>query len=347
MQLEPPMKYGRGLDAHTCERRVLRTFRWLASLLAMAPLICTTQPAVGATSPARSVNAALAPGALKTAGNADHALFNAIFDGQFDQLQFEQHSTYMKAIASGYMQGFSRDCIPPIPPNFMEIIDTECARSLQRIDQYGVASESCLEHRDVRTGIYVDRQVYAAVNNAPIRALGDNLTEMFNSIQQGRAVTMAKDWIQLKLEALDLAKLNGCSSPVLRRFKDNLMRFALGQQGIRPDGTIAVSLPKLAEIDMHDLETKAAAAGPILADDEGRSLARVVEIFEGFVQSNDPEGMSERYQDLKRMVDLNLKRRCTAGEQKACSGYEATKKVLEAMNDIMKNSPKVPQRASR
>lgn len=201
-------------------------------------------PPSGLSSPAG--RGALQASDLKVGSGTNAALLTAIYVGGFDKIKIDRASTALSALGNGYIEGYFESCKDFLPPHPVELMTTECAEVW--VNRYGVEG-SCASYRPKRTGIYADPKLYAALNSAPIQQVSSalrSLTDLMTSDNPFTAgVGMVLDTVQMKADASQVVAQTGCTSPALKHFQINLERFALGQGGIRLNGTVELGVALL------------------------------------------------------------------------------------------------------
>jgi hypothetical protein len=195
--------------------------------------------------------AALQPGDLKMGSGPDGALLNAIYQGAFETIDIDRSSVQFAAIGGGYVEGFSHSCFNDLPPNKVELMRSECNGDYWvTYNRFGVTSQTCIAYHDVGTGVFADPKLNAALNSNPIQQVGstlriftDMLTTGDNPLAAGLGLTV--NLVQLKADTSQMVSQNECRSPALKHFQKNLERFALGQGGLRLNGTVEMGVALL------------------------------------------------------------------------------------------------------
>jgi hypothetical protein len=166
----------------------------------------------------------------------------ALYLGDFAHARLERDSLEFDTLFGSYLSAFARRCSEYLPKNKVEMTRSECAREQYSVDRYGnrVGGSSCIEYRQVGTGLYADPDLYAAQKQVDAEAGRNMVRDTFKSMA-------GKDPMSAALHTLDAAGsvgndmdsllgMNACASPGLKRFQDNMMRFALGQPPMRLAG---------------------------------------------------------------------------------------------------------------
>jgi hypothetical protein len=190
-------------------------------------------------------------GALKVSGGPDGEVLNAIYEGDFDKVSLDRSSPEFASIGGGYIEGFSSNCLDQLPKNRVELTRTVCDAPWVITNGWGnVVSSGCNASHEEGTGVFADPQLYAALHSTPVQAVGSAMRVVVDMLTKGGdpisgPINMALNMVQLKTDAQNLVAQNGCTSPALRRFKQNLEGFALGKEGLRLDGTVQLGVALL------------------------------------------------------------------------------------------------------
>ena len=190
--------------------------------------------------------APLHPGDLKAGSGPDAEMLNAIYEGTFDKVQFDRASLDLNAIGDGYIEGFFASCRQQLPPDAVELTVSVCEAGWK--DVWGNVT-SCSYWKPEGTGVFADPRLHAALNSAPIQQVSSTMRVITNMMTDDNplagSVTLALNAVQLKADAGQLVSQTGCTSPALRQFQKNLQRFALGQGGLRLNGTVELGVALL------------------------------------------------------------------------------------------------------
>lgn len=186
--------------------------------------------------------AELVPTSFSAKGLNYEKELTGLYLGDFAHAKLERDSLEFDTLFGSYLSAFARRCSEYLPANKVEMTRSECAREQYSVDRYGnrVGSSSCVEYRQVGTGLYADPDLYAAQRQVDADAGRNMVRDTFKSLA-------GKDPMGAALHTLDAAGsvgsdmdsllgMNACASPGLKRFQDNMMRFALGQPPLRLAG---------------------------------------------------------------------------------------------------------------
>jgi hypothetical protein len=165
-----------------------------------------------------------------------------LYLGDFAHTPLKRDSLEFDTLFGSYLTAFARRCSQYLPANKVEMTRSECAREQYSVDRYGnrVGGSSCVEYRQVGTGLYADPDLYAARLQVDAEAARNMVHDTFQSLS-------TKDPLGVAMHTMDAAGsvgndmdsllgMNTCASPGLKRFQDNMLRFALGQQPLRLAG---------------------------------------------------------------------------------------------------------------
>ena len=155
--------------------------------------------------------------------------------GDFAHTRLGRDSLELDTLFGSYLSAFARRCSDYLPANKVEMTRTECAREQYRVNQYGaqVGASTCIEYRQVGTGLYADPDLYAAQKQVDAAASGNMLRETFRGMAGNNpmgAAQHAMDATSSVGSDMDsLLRMNTCASPGLKRCQENMMRFALAK----------------------------------------------------------------------------------------------------------------------
>lgn len=183
----------------------------------------------------------LVPTSFSTRGLNYEKELSGLYLGDFAHAGLERDSLEFDTLFGSYLSAFARRCSEYLPANKVEMTRSECAREQYTVDRYGNrVGSSCVEYRQVGTGLYADPDLYAAQKQVDADAARNMVRDTFKGMA-------GKDPLGTALHTLDAAGsvggdmdsllgMNACASPGLKRFQDNMKRFALGQPPLRLAG---------------------------------------------------------------------------------------------------------------
>ncbi len=180
--------------------------------------------------------------AFNTDGLFNAEFFDYIFRGQFENVQMKRMDTQFLMIFEQYLRTFGRQCPASLPSSKVEIMNWVCATEEVTTNGYGIeTSRVCIEWTKVGSGLYARRDLYEAklrvesIQSAD--AFRNTLAMLADPNAMGNSVDMIHKANGVKNDMAQLFNLNNCNNPGVRRFEENLKRFALNQQAIRMQGT--------------------------------------------------------------------------------------------------------------
>jgi hypothetical protein len=176
-------------------------------------------------------------------GLRNEALLTNLYIGNFKGIDFDRTNVLFEGLFSDYLRSYGSRCDAYLPKNKVEIKETYCKQQEYDYDRSGNrgGAKGCLSYGTRGTGIYADPTLYAAKDQLDSVAGPAMIQQAFNTMAGkngdgmstllGALKTLgASQTITTDMDAL--VGMNGCSSPGLKRFQENLMLFALGKQPI-------------------------------------------------------------------------------------------------------------------
>lgn len=184
------------------------------------------------------------PSALNISGLKQANLFSYIHDGRFER--FKDNETSFKMMFVAFVPAFSANCPSSLPKDKVEITYVENTYSsqmnylLSRRGVVGAYSTTQLENsKVVGTKIYADPQYYQ-INENIKQEIGLAMSRQFLN-------TLGVNTSGSKINLNDISKLsvdlpadfdsflnkNGCDSPSIKKFSDNLLRLANNKPSIQ------------------------------------------------------------------------------------------------------------------
>lgn len=184
----------------------------------------------------------LAAGGFSSKGLKNEELFANIFLGDFESLPFERDNMTFSTLLGAYLKSFAEDCPGSLPSNKVEMTRQECATERVTRNGWGVEiSRTCIEWRTERTGLYADPSLYAAKSTVD-RAQAANilspksgggilegLAGALTDFASGKTLDEMRKALDVSSEVAPLISMNGCSARGLKRFQENLRRFAVNE----------------------------------------------------------------------------------------------------------------------
>lgn len=191
-------------------------------------------------------------------GLENEPTFNGLYSGQFTKIELERESPMFSALFASYLNSYGAQCDRYLPANKVEIMRSECAREQYTVNGYGarVGGSTCIEYRQVGTGIYADPVLYRAKLNLERQAAPESIRQVFAMATRGDAIgnalNMAGNMKVLQQDLVSLVGMNGCTSPALRQFAANLIAYSESRPGIQAAGFAAAAAPKAPEGPFRD-----------------------------------------------------------------------------------------------
>lgn len=204
---------------------------------------------------------AKAPG-FNAQGLNHEGFVTRLMQGNFAATSITPDSPLFNGLYGSYLYAYARQCAADPktrPKDFVEMTNLQCVQQGITTTYYrnGAFSESapyCTQWKDILSGSFADPKMWEEKKKLDTVFLGDTYKHMFAATKgfglefggavmpnprqiAEAAVTRAKD-----MEAL--VKTNGCNSPGLMRFQENLRLFAMSRPfGIRPNGSLEPPIP--------------------------------------------------------------------------------------------------------
>ncbi|WP_190809378.1 hypothetical protein [Flagellimonas sp. S3867] len=179
---------------------------------------------------------------FNTDGLFNAEFFDYVFRGEFQNVALKREDTHFLMIFEQYLRTFGRQCPSSLPTNKVEIMNWVCATEEVTTNGYGIeTSRVCIEWKTVGSGLFARRDLYEAKLNVEriqsADVLRNTLAMMADPNAMGNSVDMIHKANGLKNDMAQLFNLNTCNNPGVKRFEENLKRFALNQAPIKMKGT--------------------------------------------------------------------------------------------------------------
>ena len=214
--------------------------------------------------------AELTRGSLVTAGLADPQLFRSLYAGDFEQVRLERDDPLLGALFYHYLVACANRCAETLPADKVEMTEPECVGWFVPRNKWGVqvGPEACVRYEPRATGLYADPVLLDAYVQFQNEARPSMMRTVMGGVLRngpvGGTVALADKAATMTRDVDALLAANGCASPPVRRFQDNLRLFTLNRQPIRIDGAGGASAATR--------EPQAAARGPAGESDYARLL---------------------------------------------------------------------------
>ena len=213
------------------------------TIIALAVAFLAVAPATAAaqTSPRDQPAAPLSSRSLSADGLSNRGNVTGLFTGDFTAVDFNRDDLVFEVFFQQYLSAYARTCSASLPPNKVEMTRQECATEEVTRNGFGVEiSRTCVSYVTVGTGLYADPDLYAAKLQIERLIAADTFRHVGRMLTQADPIAGALSLVSTSQAAASdmnaLLGMNACASPALKRFQDNLRRFALNQPPIRLDG---------------------------------------------------------------------------------------------------------------
>ncbi|MEZ5355625.1 MAG: hypothetical protein R2762_23565 [Bryobacteraceae bacterium] len=184
---------------------------------------------------------------FRTAGMGNAKLFRAIFNGQFEGLEMARDDDRFISLMSSYMRVFDQKCSQHLPGDARQVTSPVCTETTRQTTFRGATPlfwrDYCSlwgEQNEYRADprLY---EPYAELRRESISSAfsGDLLTNFvnaINSVRTGKAAQTAGEMMSVLRDMHRLIPENGCTSPGLQRFQENMRRFAAKEPAIPLEG---------------------------------------------------------------------------------------------------------------
>ncbi len=185
-------------------------------------ILVVAAPAFGQSAPETSVP----PYALKTAGLKAPGFFFAMRNGLFENIELTPRAPIFHETYRNYVYAYGSACKKYLPEGAVELTENKCShfhRNAIRRGTMVVGSEDvCDAWTAAPTGVFADprfiKHYYLSVSEAQAA---------YGSVPDLELLKSAgKDIAMLKSDIAALLAQNDCTSPDLKLFSENLLRFA-------------------------------------------------------------------------------------------------------------------------
>jgi len=173
-----------------------------------------------------------------TDGLVNSELMKNFFLGNFIEIPFNRDNIFFSTMISAYMYAYANACKSSLPSNMVPIMENKCNAWMITRNGYGVEiSRYCTDWVKKPTGYYASPELYAAYSEIERIQAGDvfkNIGKIiFGENPIGSVTSNVLDAITLKSDMSRLISVNGCNNAGLKRFEENLIRFAHNNHPIR------------------------------------------------------------------------------------------------------------------
>ncbi len=217
----------------------------------------TAKREVTPTPEVRKPSEALGVASFSAKGLNYETELTGLYLGDFAHARLERDAMEFDLLFGSYLNAYARRCDAYLPENKVEMTRAVCAREQYTVNGYGVrvGPSTCIEYRRVGTGLYADPELYAAQQQVDSEVgrdvLRDTLRGMSGNNPMGAAMRSIDAATSVGSDMDSLLGMNACASPGLKRFQENMLRFARGEAPLHLAGgeTLASVRPKAADGD--------------------------------------------------------------------------------------------------
>lgn len=207
-------------------------------------------PGKSASGGAWPTSGVLSAAALVVPDTPNGEILKSIYSGEFDKVDADRSGPLFQAIGSGYIQGFSDHCRKFLPADRIQLTKSVCDMEQVTTNGWGVqTSETCVSWEQVPIDEYADPRLYSALNSTPMQTVASAMRTAMNvmsgNVSLGQMLGSVGTTVDASSAAANLSVSNSCTSAALHRFQQNLQRFALGEDGIRLNGTEEIGVALL------------------------------------------------------------------------------------------------------
>jgi hypothetical protein len=178
---------------------------------------------------------------FKTDGLQYSRLYQSLYEGDFLNVSFTRDDTKFSVLVNEYLNAYAKTSGACLPKNKVEIMTQECAT--ERVTTNGWGTETgreCVRWITVGTGLYAKPYLYEGKlvldniqNNNAVR---NTWRLLLNQNGQGELGGLVAFHGAVQNDMILLISQNGCRSMALKRFEQNLRRFALNELPFRGGG---------------------------------------------------------------------------------------------------------------
>ncbi|GHA47845.1 hypothetical protein GCM10007103_30970 [Salinimicrobium marinum] len=163
-----------------------------------------------------------------------------IFMGNIEDVPFKREDLFFGSLFNAYVTEYARYCANSLPPDKIELTRQDCNKQQEIKNGFGITiSRQCVGWVTVGTGFYAAPDMYAAMGVLEEFLFSNALSIVGQEDIMGFTAKMTGEMKAVHMDMAALIRINGCDSPGLKRFQENLRLFALGQEPIRIETLIA------------------------------------------------------------------------------------------------------------
>ena len=163
-----------------------------------------------------------------------------IFMGNMEDVPFKRKDLFFGSLFNAYVTEYAKYCANSLPPDKIELTRQDCNKQQEIKNGFGITiSRQCVGWVTVGTGYYAAPDMYAAMGVLEEFLFSNVLSIVGQEDIMGFTAKMTGEMKAVHMDMAALIRINGCDSPGLKRFQENLRLFALGQEPIRIETLIA------------------------------------------------------------------------------------------------------------
>lgn len=166
--------------------------------------------------------------------------YDYIFRGHFENLKMTREDTEFLMIFDKYLRTYGTRCASFLPADKVQIMNLVCDVEEVTTFMDGHEERNCVKYKWVPSGLYARPELYDAMNEVErIQSkgvIGMALAMIADPNAIGNSVDQIHKVNGLRNDMAEFFQLNQCNSEGVRRFEENLKRFALNGKSIRMQG---------------------------------------------------------------------------------------------------------------
>lgn len=175
---------------------------------------------------------------FKTDGLYYAEFYDYIFRGHFEHINFSRKDSQFSMIIEDYLRKYGSQCSRYLPTNKVEIMKLVCSREKVTRNGYGIEiSRVCVDWDWVGTGIFARPDLYKAKQIVQDDNTSEGIQKILALYKDSNVIGNSIDLIHkkngLRNDMSEIFRLNSCNSKGIKRFEENLKRFALGKSSLR------------------------------------------------------------------------------------------------------------------
>ncbi|MAT89387.1 MAG: hypothetical protein CMC35_01740 [Flavobacteriaceae bacterium] len=164
--------------------------------------------------------------------------YDLIFRGHFENIEIRRNDLFLMAIYNQFLRAYGSQCASQLPSNKIELMETVCKRERVTKNGYGtVIDRSCIEYTTIGSGIYAKPDMYRGLKTLEASQNGEAIQYVFSLYSDSNALGNSVDMMHkvngLKNDLSVIFRLNPCGESGMKRFEENLKRYAEGTSPIR------------------------------------------------------------------------------------------------------------------